>query len=255
MKIQTKTLQFRYDENPVLQDLSLHLHTDSITFLLGPNGSGKSTLLKCLLGFLDYSGSILIDGRELKSYTLAERAKIMAYVPQHHISYFDLLVEEIVLMGSSHELSAFAQPTKEQRQLALHCLEELGIAGFSGRLFRSLSGGEQQLVLIARSLHQGAHMILMDEPTASLDIAHQISLYQLIKKLHAKGYGFIITSHQPEAALRYAKQALLLKSGKIIASGCAKEVLTTDNLQRLYDAPLYIKEVDGTLLPLYKDPS
>ena len=200
-----ENVSFAYRLRPVLEKLSFSLDAGQVTALLGPNGSGKSTLLKLLLGILRPSrGRVLFNGRDLSAYSRKEFARHVAYLPQNHRSVFAYTVEEVVLMGRLPH-KGFCVPFQSQdRQLALTSLEQLGIAQLARVPYTEISGGEQQLTLLARAMTQGAEVFVMDEPESALDFGNQIRLLERVSSLAASGRTFLFSTHSPDhdASLR-----------------------------------------------------
>ena len=189
MSIEVKNLRFCYGARPVIGDVSFTAEKGELLAVLGPNGVGKSTLFRCLLGFLKpVSGEILVDGKELGAYSRRELAKKIAYIPQSHTPAFDHTVLDSVLMGMTAQLGVFEQPGQAQREKALQMLRALGIEKLSSRGCMKISGGERQLMLLARALVQDASMLIMDEPTANLDYGNSCRVMERVKKLGQNGY-------------------------------------------------------------------
>lgn len=216
--------------------LSLTLGGQEVLCLLGPNGSGKSTLLKTLLGLIPpLSGTVYLGGKPLAQWTRPELAKKLAYVPQAHAGFFPFSVLEVVLMGRSVRISTFSGPSRHDRDIALQCLEQLGIAHLAQRTYTAISGGERQLTLIARALAQQPVLLVMDEPTASLDFGNQIRVLEHVGRLRATGMGIVFSTHQPDHALRLSDRIALLKQGQIHHIGPARDTATAARLAWLYD--------------------
>ena len=219
----------------VLHDVSLTIKAGEILFLLGRNGGGKTTLLSCLAGLLHPdSGEIRIDNHSLDSFSAAERAQRVGYIPQIHTPAFSYTVNEMVMMGRAPHLKWLAVPTKEDSRIVEECLEQVGISDLRDRPYTEISGGERQLVLIARGLAQRCHILLMDEPTAHLDLSNQFHVMEIIQKLTHQGLSFMISSHAPNDALAYADQVLLLSGGWVTDYGSPKDILTETSLSEVY---------------------
>ena len=239
MSIEVKNLRFRYGARPVIGDVSFTAEKGELLAVLGPNGVGKSTLFRCLLGFLKpVGGEILVDGKELGAYSRRELAKKIAYIPQSHSPAFDHTVLDNVLMGMTAQLGVFEQPGQAQREKALQMLRALGIQKLADRGCMKISGGERQLMLLARALVQDASMLIMDEPTANLDYGNSCRVMERVKKLGQTGYTIIFSTHDPNQAFSYATKVLALKDGGVMAVGAPEAVLTEDVLSRLYGIPV-----------------
>jgi len=239
-------LTIGYSDRVVGRGLDVTLAPGEVLALLGPNGSGKTTLLKTLLGLLaPLAGEARIDGRSLASYSIRERARRIAYVPQLHNPTFAFTVETVVLMGRTAHGNLFSRPSAKDREVAARALGEFGIETLATRPYTMISGGERQLVLLARALAQEPQFIVLDEPTASLDFGNQGKVMREIRALAASGLGVLFTTHDPNHALRAADRAYLLRDGACVAEGEVKHVLTSEQLQELYRAPIE-RLVDAT---------
>jgi iron complex transport system ATP-binding protein len=232
-----RDLSYGYPARTIGRDVTIELNAGEALALLGPNGGGKTTLLKTMLGLLSpQAGSVLLDQRPLASISLAERARLIAYVPQSHAGTFAFTAFEIVLMGRTAHMGLFGAPSVKDRAVAQTMLERLGIAHLAAQPYTMISGGERQLVLVARALAQEPRFIILDEPTASLDFGNQGKVMQQIKRLTSEGLGVLFTSHDPNQVLRYADRVALLGEGRILSAGLTQDILTQSALATLYNA-------------------
>ena len=243
MKLEVRNLSFSYGNHAVLRDISFGLDKGEFLSVLGPNGVGKSTLFRCILGRLDgYGGKITSDGDDLKTMPRREAARRMAYIPQIHQPTFSYSVLDTVLMGTARQLSPLAQPGKAQVQCAMAALERVGAAHLAQRDFTRLSGGEQQLVLVARAIAQQAEILIMDEPTSALDYGNQLRVLQLVRELAGEGYGVLLSTHNPQHALTFATRTLALCDGYVAALGKPDDVLTPELVSKLYGVDVIFAE-------------
>jgi iron complex transport system ATP-binding protein len=237
VNIEGRGLTIGYPDRTVGSGLDVALSTGEVLALLGPNGGGKTTLLKTLLGLLKpKAGEVRLGDKPLDNYSIRERARVVAYVPQVHISTFAFTVETVVLMGRTAHGSLFSRPSGQDRAVAQAALERFGIAALASRPYTMISGGERQLVLLARALAQEPQFIVLDEPTASLDFGNQGKVMREIRALAKSGHGVLFTTHDPNHALRAADRAYLLREGTRIADGPVATVLNREQLEALYRA-------------------
>jgi iron complex transport system ATP-binding protein len=248
VSLAANALAYGYREREIGRDIALDLAGGEVLALLGPNGHGKTTLLKTLLGLLPAKGGALtLDGKPLAHLSIGERARALAYVPQVHAGTFAFSVSEVVLMGRTARSSLFAAPSAHDRDMVQAMLRRLGINHLAGRPYTEISGGERQLVMIARALAQEPRYVILDEPTASLDFGNQGKVMSQIRRLAGEGLGVLFTTHDPNQALRYADRALLLRDGRALASGKAAELLTPERLAELYGVAIETVRGDGKL--------
>ena len=235
MSLSVENLFFAYGAAPVLRDVSFTAEGGELVSVLGPNGVGKTTLFRCILGTLTpQMGHIKMDGQDLATLPPRERARRIAYIPQIHPPTFGYTVLDTVLMGAARQLNAFQQPGAAQIRQADEALEQVGAAHLRERNFAHLSGGEQQLVLIARALCQRSDILVMDEPTSSLDYGNQLRVLERVRQLARQGYTVLLSTHDPQHALRFSQKVLALSGGQVAADGCTADVLTPELIRRLY---------------------
>jgi iron complex transport system ATP-binding protein len=252
LSMQNITFRYTGNRNDALNGLSLQINEGSVTAILGSNGAGKSTLLHLILGWLKPAhGSIDLQGRALRSYSRREAGQIIALVPQTEHMPFDYSVLEYILLGRAPYLNPLETPGKKDLDVAFTALETAGLGDLAYRHVTSLSGGERQLVLLARALTQQPKMILLDEPTAHLDLANKARLMDILRRLHSDGSTIIFTTHEPEAAIAVASDIILIRAGHILKSGTSEEVLTSENLTAAYGSPVRLVRVDGHRVALW----
>jgi iron complex transport system ATP-binding protein len=243
MRLDAIDLSIGYRSHLVGSGISLALDPGEVLCLLGPNGAGKTTLFRTLLGLLPpLGGKVAIDGAPLRDMPRTEIAKRMAYVPQGHVTEFPYTVLDVVLMGRTAHLAPFATPGAEDEAVAIDRLSSLGIAELAGADYTCISGGQRQLVLIARALAQCAPILVMDEPTASLDFGNQTMVLARVRELAAEGYGIVLSTHDPDHALMVAHRVAIIADGGLRAIGPANEVVTGDMLSKIYRTEVRVEE-------------
>jgi iron complex transport system ATP-binding protein len=253
VRLEVKSLAFGFPGRVVGRDVSFTLEAGEVMCVLGPNGGGKTTLFRTLLGLLvPHGGSVELEGAPLPSLSRAEIARRVGYVPQGHASTFAFTVREFVLMGRTAHLGVFASPAKKDFVVASEALETLGIAPLADQPVTEISGGERQLALVARALAQEPRLLVMDEPTASLDFGNQVRVLQRISRLAASGISILFSSHDPDHAFLSAQRALLLAEGRALEIGEPRDVIRPDTLERLYGVSVEVLPLAGgghTCLP------
>lgn len=243
MSLQFDRVSFGYNRGENLfEGLDLTFRRGEFAAVIGPNGSGKSTLLKLGTGFLrPRQGTVLLNGQDLQILPARERAKQLATVFQlarHAIPY---TVEETVLMGRIAHRRWWEVYSADDREAALHAMEELDIAGYAKKFYSELSGGEQQRVLLAAALAQNPEILLLDEPASALDPGHKFHLLELLEKLAAeKKIGIVMISHDLSLAARYARRIVLLNKGRIVADGSPNKVITAELIRQTYHCNVII---------------
>jgi ABC-type cobalamin/Fe3+-siderophores transport system ATPase subunit/nucleoside-triphosphatase THEP1 len=238
---------------PVVHDVSVAVGAGEVVFLLGHNGSGKSSLLGCLAGlFRPTAGRVTLDGADVHAYASAARARRLGMIPQLHVAAFAYDVLQVVLMGRAPHLGVFAAPGPEDEAIALDALALVGMGDFRDRRYTELSGGERQLVLVARGLAQRCDVLLMDEPDAHLDPRNQFRVLEVVSDLaRQRGLAVVVASHAPNSALMFADRVLLLRHGRTLAQGGVVETLTEELLSAAYgmSTEVVTKVVHGRRVP------
>lgn len=251
MRLDVNSLSFSYGKGrgakPVFSDVSFSAQSGQTVCLLGHNGAGKSTLFKCLLGLLGgYAGSIRYDDKELAGISRRELSTLAAYIPQTSDPTFDYSVIDVVLMGRTSRHPGGASTNEEDERIALEALDRLGIVKLAPCGYARISGGERQLVLIARALAQQSAMLVMDEPTANLDYGNSWRTMRLVDELRQEGYLVIMSTHDPQQALTWATNVLVIHEGGVVSSGPPKEALTPQVMERIYGIRVDVLDVVDT---------
>jgi iron complex transport system ATP-binding protein len=234
VKLVVKDMCAGYRNRQILHNISISMDAGEIVCLLGPNGSGKTTLFKVILGLLPFKGELSIDSRPLSAVSRRERACLLGYVPQIHVPPFPFTAHDVVLAGRTPCIGAFSAPSDNDRAVAMETLQMLSIEHLSDRNYAALSGGERQLVLIARALAQSPKFLIMDEPTSHLDFGNQFRAIEIIRNLAKKEMGIVFTTHVPDHAFMCATKVVALVGGRVAACGAPREALTEAVLSKMY---------------------
>ncbi|HOK50577.1 MAG: ABC transporter ATP-binding protein [Bacteroidales bacterium] len=231
--ISVKNLSFAYKGDYVLNGVNADIEMSKLTFILGKNGSGKSTFLRILAGLLPYqSGNVYILGNDNSKLSFAKRAKLIGFLGQQHKAVFPFTVEEVVLTGRAGYVNLI--PKESDKQAAYNAIEKVGITHLQNRIYTELSGGEQQLVMIARVLAQNPKILLLDEPTSHLDFINQSHLLVLLKKLANEGLTIVAVLHDPNLAFLYGDDFLFVKDKQVIRSASNVDAWNVDFLRTIY---------------------
>jgi iron complex transport system ATP-binding protein len=243
-KLRIKDASFGYSPHKnVWQDINIEVNEGDCLCLLGPNGSGKTTLLNCINGTFPLNqGSISINGRNIKTYSITDLAKTIGIVFQDHTAPFPYSSLEVVRMGRTPYLGMFETPSRADTALAYSMMEMLGIAELANNSYTQISGGERQLVLIARTLCQEPEIILFDEPTSHLDFKNQAMVLRTIRKLSENGMTIVMTSHFPNHVWKIGTHVAMLGNSGIVVQGPVDDVMTEENLSETYRVEVKIYE-------------
>lgn len=244
VELRVTELAFGYGRRIVGEHVSFTLAGGEVLCLLGPNGSGKTTLFRTLLGLLPVSaGTVTVDGEAVRGWSWRQRARVFGYVPQAQLGLFPFTVREMVLMGRTAHVNTFGSPTRRDREAATAALSLLGIAHLADRPYTQISGGERQLSLIARALAQEPRILVMDEPTASLDFGNQVRVLTQVRTLAQRGIAVILSTHDPDQAFLCGDRAALLHEGRLARLGPPDEVITAASLRETYGVEVEVVEL------------
>lgn len=243
-----RNASFSYSDHLIFQNISFDVKKGEILCLMGKNGCGKSTLIDCILGIhsLD-DGTVTIDGKNIASYKTNQLARHMAYVPQVHTRSFPYKTRQVVLMGRTAYVGGFGAPDQDDKKLVKNIMEQVGISHLADRPYTQISGGEMQMVMLARALAQEAPFILMDEPTAHLDFANEMLFLEIVAQFVGKDNRTVLmATHSPNQVffletLGLDVRVILMKDGAILANGKPKDVLTENMIRQVY-------QVEGKIL-------
>lgn len=240
MKVSAENIRLSYGAEEILKSVSIQAEDKEFVGLIGPNGSGKSTLLKCIYRILKPgSGCVMLDGGPIQDMSYKNSAKKMAVVAQHNYYNFDFSVREVVLMGRSPHKKALERDNAQDYAIVDDALHTVGMERFAERSFSTLSGGEQQRVILARALAQQTSCLVLDEPTSHLDITHQLQLLKIVRNLNVT---VISAIHDLNIAAMFCDRIYVLKDGRIVADGTPGEVLTTKLIKDIYQVDSEIME-------------
>lgn len=241
------SLSFTYPcGRKILEDVSFSVSPGSVCGLFGPNGSGKSTLFKCCLGLLTgATGSIRINGADARSLSAKELARRVAYVPQESHLRFPFLVRELVAMGRTPHIRGFFGPSRLDEAAIQAAMETAGVAALAETPCTQLSGGQRQLVALAKALAQNSPLMLLDEPASALDFSNQILIWQALRSIAAHGVAVLVCTHDPNHILWFCDEVAVLHRGRLLAAGPCKETLSPVLLRTLYDVPMEMRRWNG----------
>lgn len=242
--LEVRNVSYSYGPSEILHQVSFQVEAGQLMCVLGPNGCGKTTLLKNILGLLaPSSGSVLIDGDDVRKLSSKKLAQVMGYIPQAHTPPFPFRVYDVVLMGRTAYLSRLARPNKQDEEIARESLAKLNITYLEDKIYTKISGGERQLVLIARALAQQPKILVMDEPTSALDFGKQNIVLEHIRFLSRQGITILMVTHDPGQAFFCADQVVMLKKGQLLERGLPQDVISEASMREMYETDVKIAKL------------
>ncbi|WP_229394519.1 ABC transporter ATP-binding protein [Methanosarcina sp. DH1] len=245
LMLEVRSLAFSYGKRPVFENVSFSLKKGEIMCILGPNGAGKSTLIKCIAGILKpAAGSVFIQGKDTASLGVRGIARHIGYVPQQNEVVFPFTVLDFVVMGRAPHLSMFSSPGADDIKLAKESLAMVGISDLAERPVANLSGGQSQMVLIARALVQKPALLLLDEPTSHLDFGNQVLVLETVQKLASLGMSIVMNTHMPDHAFLLGDRAAALSGGRLVAVGKVETVVTSKMMSSVYGVNVAVREIE-----------
>jgi iron complex transport system ATP-binding protein len=249
--LRVEEIGFSYGASRVLDNISFRVAPGELCGLFGPNGCGKTTLFKCCLKFLKSdSGRIFMAGRDTRGLSIREMARCAAYVPQEHKPPFPYRVREVVLMGRTPHMGGFFGIRRQHLDKAMAALELLEIAHLAERPYNQLSGGQRQMVLIARAIAQETRLVFLDEPTSALDFKNQITIWRILRTIADRGITIVACSHDPNHMAWFCDKVVVLNERGMVAQGAPAQAITQEVLDRIYRRICRVKRVDGLQMVL-----
>ena len=237
-------LKCGYEKTEIVHGVSFTVEDGEFVCIMGANGCGKSTTMKTILDILKpFGGTVSLDGEDVFSLSNEQRAKLFAYIPQSHTPPFPFTVADVVLLGRTPHIGQFARIHEKDRVIAYQAMQQLSIEGMADKIYSELSGGQQQLVLIARALAQQPRVLLMDEPTASLDFGNQQTVLSRMRKLTHDGMSVLMITHDPGHAFFCADKVVMMEKGSVLGIGAPADIITEPNLKRIYGHDVCVSEV------------
>ena len=243
--LDVENISFAYDQKKIFENISFSVEKGDVITILGSNGAGKTTLIKCLNGLHKInSGDIFIRGQNIKTLSYSEISKFVGYIPQDHDATFPFKVLDVVIMGRAPYLSLNNLPKEKDTKIALSSLKTLGIEHLKDKEYTNLSGGERQLVFLARVLTQQPDVLILDEPTSHLDFGNQIKLLEILDELARKGLSVVMSSHFPDHTFLSSNKVAVMKDGAFIDFGKPEDVVTEENLKKVYGLDVKLIDIE-----------
>lgn len=246
------SISFAYEfEKTILNRISFNVPKGRICGLFGPNGCGKTTLFKCCLKFLKHnSGTIKLLGQDINNISIRDMAKLVAYVPQNHKPPFSYLVKDLVLMGRTPHFKSVFGISKKDKARVTEAMELVGILSLADTPYNLLSGGQRQLVLIARAIAQNTPLLFLDEPTSALDFSNQIKILKILRKISDNGTTIVACTHDPNHVLWFCDSVVVLDKQRFVGQGSPKDIFNDDLLDEVYENMCKVEEVNCSKMVL-----
>ncbi|OPX74013.1 MAG: Cobalamin import ATP-binding protein BtuD [Methanosaeta sp. PtaB.Bin018] len=249
-----RDLHFNYGRTPILGGVSFEVEEGELCGLFGPNGCGKTTLFKCCLNFLKFhKGTVTMDGKDIKDLGVESMAKIVAYVPQEHKPPFPYLTREVVLMGRTPRLKGIFKISKADKEKASDALDLLGLTEIADRPYNQLSGGQRQMVLMARAIAQETPLMFLDEPTSALDFSNQIRIWRIMQMVAKRGVTILACSHDPNHVSWFCDKVVVMKDNCILKEGSPHNVITEAVLNDIYRDVCAVRNIGEARMVLPRD--
>ncbi len=250
--LRVENLSFSYENsNPVLNSISFQVEAGKMCGLFGPNGCGKTTLFKCCLKFLNHTGgNICINNNNIEKISINQMAHLISYVPQEHKPPFPYLVKDVVLMGRTPHLSGFLSISKIHKQKAYEAMELIGVEDLANIPYNQLSGGQRQLVLIARAVAQATPILFLDEPTSALDFSNQLKIMRILRKIADQGTTIVTCTHDPNHVLWFCDTVVVLDKLRFVCQGAPTDVLCNNVLDEVYENTCEVHQYNSTRMVL-----
>ncbi len=251
--LRVRDLHFSYGKKPVFEGVSFEVEEGELCGLFGPNGCGKTTLFKCCLKFLKFHrGSVVMNGIDITDHRIEKMAKLVAYVPQEHKPPFPYLVKEVVLMGRTPHLRGVFGIGRKDKERALNALEVLDIGHLADQPYNQLSGGQRQMVLMARAIAQDTKIMFLDEPTSALDFSNQIRIWEIMRRVAEEGVTILACSHDPNHVSWFCNKVVVMNRNGIVAEGAPHHVITEQVLDEIYQGVCTVRSLGGTRMVMPK---
>lgn len=248
MNIKVNDLKCGYESKIILENINLKVNLGDSLTILGPNGVGKTTLFKTVLGLIPkMGGTIKVNEKDMDSYTRRDLAKLIAYVPQAHVPPFPFKVTDVVSMGRTPHISNFGSIGKDDMKITEEAMELVGIGYLKNDIYTEISGGERQMVLIARAIAQQSEFLILDEPTSNLDFGNQAKIMKIVNDLSKRGKGIIMTSHFPDHTFISSNKVLAIGRNGFFKVGTPDEVITSETLKTIYNIEVKVEKVSEGL--------